>query len=243
MRDRRGVSLEAGERARLEASISETKTVDARRIIARAGDWLAQSTLLVEGIMSRYLDDRNGLRQLVAIHLPGDFVDLHAYPLKRLDHDVGTMTQVSIAIVPHVALDAITEEMPALTRKLWFATLLDAAIHRAWLFRLGRLDAVGRVAHFFCETDVRLQSAGLSDGRQFNLGLTQADVAEICGLTTVHVNRVVRHLREEGLCTFRNGKVEILDPAKLARRGQFDPSYLYIDNSKTFTSQDQRLRR
>jgi len=131
LRDRRGVRLEAGERARLEASISETKTVDARKIIARAGDWLGQSTLLVEGIMSRYLDDRNGLRQLVAIHLPGDFVDLHAYPLKRLDHDVGTMTQVSIAIVPHVSLDAITEEMPELTRKLWFATLLDAAIHRA----------------------------------------------------------------------------------------------------------------
>ncbi|HWT43554.1 MAG TPA: Crp/Fnr family transcriptional regulator [Sphingopyxis sp.] len=243
LRDRRGVSLEAGERARLEAAISETKTVDARKIIARAGDWLAQSTLLVEGIMSRYLDDRNGLRQLVAIHLPGDFVDLHAYPLKRLDHDVGTMTQVSIAIVPHVALDAITEEMPALTRKLWFATLLDAAIHRAWLFRLGRLDAVGRVAHFFCETDVRLQSAGLSDGRQFHLGLTQADVAEICGLTTVHVNRVVRHLREQGLCTFRNGKVEILDPGKLARRGQFDPAYLYIEGPEDHMPQEKRLRR
>lgn len=243
LRDRRGVRLEAGERARLEASISETKAVDARKIIARAGDWLGQSTLLVEGIMSRYLDDRNGLRQLVAIHLPGDFVDLHAYPLKRLDHDVGTMTQVSIAIVPHVALDAITEEMPELTRKLWFATLLDAAIHRAWLFRLGRLDAIGRVAHFFCETNARLQSAGLSDGREFMLGLTQADVAEICGLTTVHVNRVVRHLREEGLCTFRNGKVEILDPAKLARRGQFDPSYLYIDDPDSSTLQDQRHRR
>ncbi|MBL8652328.1 MAG: Crp/Fnr family transcriptional regulator [Sphingopyxis sp.] len=243
LRDRRGVSLEAGERARLEASISSTMTVDARKIIARAGERLDQSTLLVEGIMSRYLDDRNGLRQLVAIHLPGDFVDLHAYPLKHLDHDVGTMTPATIAIVPHVELDAITEEMPELTRKLWFATLLDAAIHRAWLFRLGRLDAIGRVAHFFCETNVRLQSAGLSDGRQFTLGLTQADVAEICGLTTVHVNRVVRHLREEGLCTFRNGKVEILDAAKLARRGQFDPAYLYIDDPESPPPPDQRPRR
>ena len=234
LRDRRGVSLEAGERARLEAAISTTSTVEARKIIARAGEWLDQSTLLVEGIMSRYLDDRDGLRQLVAIHLPGDFVDLHAYPLKRLDHDVGTMTPATIAIVPHVELDAITEEMPELTRKLWFATLLDAAIHRAWLFRLGRLDAIGRVAHF---------SAGLSDGRQFTLGLTQADVAEICGLTTVHVNRVVRHLREEGLCTFRNGKVEILDAAKLARRGQFDPAYLYIDDPASSPQPDQRARR
>lgn len=242
LRDRRGVSLEAGERERLEASITETKTVDARKIIARANEWLDQSTLLVEGIMSRYLDDRNGLRQLVAIHLPGDFVDLHAYPLKRLDHDVGTMTPVTIAIVPHVELDAITAEMPELTRKLWYATLLDAAIHRAWLFRLGRLDAIGRVAHFFCETDVRLQSAGLSDGREFMLGLTQADVAEICGLTTVHVNRVVRHLREQRLCIFRNGKVEILDPVKLARRAQFDPAYLYIEGPDADMPQE-KLRR
>jgi len=75
------------------------------------------------------------------------------------------------------------------------------------------------------------------------LGLTQADVAEICGLTTVHVNRVVRHLREEGLCTFRNGKVEILDPARLARRGQFDPSYLYIDDPDSSPPDDQRPRR
>ncbi len=232
LRDRRGVSLEADERARLEASISKVETLDARRIIARAGEWLDQSTLLVKGIMSRYLDDRNGLRQLVAIHLPGDFVDLHAYPLKRLDHDVGTMTAVTVAIVPHAELDAIAEERPELVRKLWFATLLDAAIHRAWLFRLGRLDAVGRVAHFFCETNIRLLSAGLSDGRSYGLGLTQADIAEICGLTTVHVNRVVRHLREERLCTFSNGKVEILDPLGLARRGQFDPAYLYIASDR-----------
>lgn len=242
LRDRRGVSLEPGEYARLEASIDRVETIDARRIIARAGDWLDQSTLLVEGIMSRYLDDRNGLRQLVAIHLPGDFVDLHAYPLKRLDHDVGTMTAATVAIVPHQALDAITAEMPDLTRKLWFATLLDAAIHRAWLFRLGRLDALGRVAHFLCETNVRLQSVGLSDGRRFALALTQADIGEICGLTTVHVNRVLRQLREEGLCLVRSGTVEIGDPLALARRGQFDPSYLYIEGADTAGMAVQRKR-
>jgi len=120
--------------------------------------------------------------------------------------------------------------MPQLTRKLWFATLLDAAIHRAWLFRLGRLDALGRVAHFLCETNVRLVSAGLSDGRRFALGLTQSDLAEICGLTNVHVNRVMRALREERLCTFRSSLVEIIEPDRLAKRGEFDPAYLYIDS-------------
>ncbi len=229
LRDKRGVSLEPAERSRIEAAISEIRTVEPRTIIARAGVPLQQSTLLLKGIMSRYIDDRNGLRQLVAVHVPGDFLDLHAFPLKVLDHDVSTMTTATVAIVPHVELESIMREMPQLTRKLWFSTLIDGAIHRAWLFRLGRLDGVGRVAHFLCETNARMVSAGLSDGRRFALGLTQTDLAEICGLTNVHVNRVMRHLREERLCVFRSSLVEILDPDRLAARGQFDPAYLYID--------------
>ncbi|WP_417603925.1 Crp/Fnr family transcriptional regulator [Novosphingobium anseongense] len=230
LRDKRGCRLEAHERARLETAIREIKTFPPRTTIVRAGDGLTQSLLLIEGFMSRYIDDRSGLRQLVAVHVPGDFVDLHAFPLKVLDHDVASMTSVTVAVVPHSELEAIEREMPGMARKLWFATLIDAAIHRAWLFRLGRLDAVGRVAHFLCETNARLVSAGLSDGYRFALGLTQNDIAEICGLTNVHVNRVMRHLREESLCVFRSSLVEIPQPNRLAVRGQFDPTYLYIDD-------------
>jgi CRP-like cAMP-binding protein len=229
LRNRRGASLEPAERARLEAAIAEVRVIDARTRIVRAGETLSQSTLLLEGFMCRYIDDRRGLRQLVAVHVPGDFVDLHAYPLKVLDHDVASLTSVTAAVVPHDALAQIERDAPELARKLWFATLLDAAIHRAWLFRLGRLDGMGRVAHFLCETNARLVVAGLSDGRRFALGLTQNDLAEICGLTNVHINRVMRALREEQLCVFRGSLVEIPDPARLAARGQFDPHYLYID--------------
>jgi len=228
LRDKRGVVLEPVERERLEAAITEVQVLAPRTVIVRAGEILQQSMLLIEGMMSRHIDDQQGLRQLVAVHVPGDFVDLHAFPLKYLDHDVATMTSATVAIVPHVELEAIAQEMPALTRKLWFATLLDAAIHRGWLFRLGRLDALGRIAHFLCETNARLVSAGLSDGRRFALGLTQADLAEICGLTNVHVNRVLRQLREEQLCLFKSSLVEILDLPRLAARGQFGPDYLYI---------------
>lgn len=233
LRHRRGVCLDVDERARLEAAISEIKTLPPRTNIVLAGEKLDKSILLLEGFMSRYIDDKNGLRQLVAVHVPGDFVDLHAFPLKVLDHDVATMTAATVAIMPHSELDAITSMLPALTRKLWFSTLIDASIHRAWLFRLGRLDAVGRVAHFISETNVRLMSAGLSDGRRFAMGLTQNDLAEICGLTNVHVNRVMRQLREEKLCVFRSSLVEIVDPAALAVRAQFDPDYLYIDLQST----------
>ncbi|GAB7552130.1 Crp/Fnr family transcriptional regulator [Novosphingobium sp. 11B] len=236
LRYKRGVSLFPDERVRLEASITEVQTIEPRKIVVRAGHELDHSTLLIEGILSRYIDDRQGLRQLVAIHVPGDFVDLHAYPLKVLDHDVATMTAATIAIVPHSELDAVIAERPQLGRKLWFSTLIDAAIHRAWLFRLGRLDAMGRVAHFLCETNARLLSAGLSDGHRFALGLTQTDLAEICGLTNIHVNRVLRQMREDGLCVFRSSLVEIPDPERLAARGQFDPAYLYIDDTQELPS-------
>ena len=104
----------------------------------------------------------------------------------RPDEEIGTFLAGAICVSPVavyweqasaklVQLDVIFAEMPQLERKLWFATLIDAAIHRAWLFRLGRLDAVGRVAHFLCETNARLVSAGLSDGRRFALGITQVE--------------------------------------------------------------------
>ncbi|MES2495798.1 MAG: Crp/Fnr family transcriptional regulator [Pseudomonadota bacterium] len=230
LRHRRQSALTDDERRCLEAAISDVRTIPAREIVIHARQQLTQSTLLVDGFLCRYQDDRNGLRQLVAVHVPGDFVDLHAYPLQALDHDVATLTEATIAMVPHSALDTILEERPMMARKLWYATLLDAAIHRAWLFRLGRLDAGGRIAHFLCETDARLQAVGLSDGRSFALGLTQTDLAEICGLTSVHINRVMRGLREEGIVSFRSSVVEILDPARLKRRAQFDSYYLYLDD-------------
>lgn len=240
LRDRRGVELDVQERQVLEKAIFEIRTIDARRTVVQAGEILSVSMLLLEGFMCRYLDDREGMRQLVAVQVPGDFLDLHAYPLKILDHDVASLTAATVAIIPHKALDDINAAMPELTRKLWFSTLLDAAMHRAWLFRLGRLDAVGRVAHFLCETNARLVSAGLSDGSRFALGITQADISEVCGITSVHANRVLRQLREEGLCVFRSSLVEIRDVEGLARRGQFNPAYLYIE-SKSGKPDSERL--
>lgn len=229
LRHRRGAILTQDERAALEGGIDKVETIGARQVIVRAGEPVSHSRLLVDGFMCRYIDDRRGLRQLVAFHVPGDFVDLHAYPLHTLDHDVATLTAATIATVPHDALDAMLAGHPDFARKLWYSTLLDAAIHRAWLFRLGRLDAGGRVSHFLCETNARLQAVRLSDGHSFALGITQNDLSEICGLTSVHINRVMRSLREEGIVSFRSSRVEIQDLKRLQRHAEFDPAYLYLD--------------
>ena len=214
----------------IEAALSEPRVLPAKQTHVRRGVAVRESTLLLDGMMGRYMVDREGNRQLVALHLPGDFVDLHAFPLRHLDHDVVTMTEATFSTVEHVALTRLCETLPHLMRMLWFSTLLDAAMHREWIFRLGRLDAAGRLAHFFCETALRLQAIDRSDGHSFDLPLTQRDIAEACGLTNVHVSRVVRALRQSGLFEIDAPRVTLLDRAAAWRLGEFDPQYLYFDD-------------
>lgn len=211
----------------LEDSIGSVKQIAARKQIVRAGVDIDASTLLLEGFICRYMDDREGQRQLVAVHVPGDFVDLHAFPMKRLDHDIATLGPVKVACYDHHTLQMITERYPHLTQKLWFSTLLDAAMHREWIFRLGRLGAEGRVAHLFCELNERLEMVGLAADGRFMLPMTQPDIAEASGLTGVHVNRVLRVLREKNLLTFKANEVRILDRKALAAVAEFEPQYLY----------------
>lgn len=230
LRNRSIAVLTDQERERLEAAVAERRRLPARATLLDRGEHLRQSTMLVTGFMIRYIDDTEGRRQIVAFHVPGDFVDLHAFPLHVLDHSIATLTEVEIGIVPHGALKRLTAEDPDLAQKLWGSTLLDAAMHREWLFRLGRLDAVGRVAHFFSETNARLAAIGYGDGKAFGLPINQTDLGEITGLTAIHVNRVLRMLREERICTFRSSRVEIADLPRLEQIGQFDPTYLYLEN-------------
>lgn len=102
--NRPGLELTVTERRLIEDAVVEIREVEPRKTIIEAGRRVEISTILVEGILSRYIDDRRGLRQLVAVQVPGEFVDLHAYPMKQLDHSIGTLTAAKIAIVPHIAL-------------------------------------------------------------------------------------------------------------------------------------------
>jgi len=229
LRGRGRSGLTQAEKDVLESAVERVERLPARSIVTRRGEAVTYSTLLLDGVMCRYMDARDGFRQLVALQLPGDFVDLHGYPLRRLDHDVGTLTEARIALIPHARIDKILVEHPHLTRLLWRSTLLDAALHREWIFRIGRLDAAGRLAHFLMETYHRLRAVGAADGGAFDFALTQQDLGEALGLTSVHVNRMLRRLREAGLAEFARGVVRITDHDRLARLGEFDPDYLYLE--------------
>jgi CRP-like cAMP-binding protein len=221
--------VSAEEEQALRDALGEVQTIPADRTFIPAGKELNSSTLLLEGFVCRYKDLSDGQRQITELHVAGDFVDLHSFTLKHLDHNIMALTASKVVQVPHENLKKITEAHPHLARVMWFSTNLDAAIHREWEVSLGRRSALQRAAHLFCELQVRLGLVGLSSEHEYALPITQAEFAECLGLTSVHVNRVLKELRERALVEFRNGRVTIRDLARLRRVAEFDPAYLYLD--------------
>jgi CRP-like cAMP-binding protein len=222
-------TLSAEEEKEVRSLVSHTIQVPADRTFIRAGQELRESTLLLDGWMARAKDLQSGQRQLAELQVPGDFTDLHGFTLKRLDHEIVTITACTVGVVPHERLKAMTERFPHLTRLYWFMTNLDAAIQREWTLSLGRRTALSRMAQLFCELLVRLEIAGLASNDAYDFPLTQVEVAECLGLTAVHVNRTLQELRRMNLIEVRDRRVDILDREGLRRVAEFDPSYLYLE--------------
>lgn len=226
---RRRDDLSAEEEDAVRALAGPSQSYPARACIVREGEPMDRSALLVEGFIGRNKALRDGERQITELHIPGDFADLHSFTLKRLDHDIIAISDCRISWVSHEALRNVIEGFPHLGRLFWFSTNLDAAIHRAWTVSLGRRDALERLAHLLCELRVRLEIVGMADATGYLLPLTQHDLADCLGLTAVHVNRVIKQLRELGLATVRSGRVSIADLASLQRLAEFSPDYLFLE--------------
>lgn len=202
-----------------------------RETIIRAGVPLRESLYLCSGFMGRFSCDRLGRRQIVALQVPGDYLDLSAYVLKTLDHEIDSFGPVTFRMTPHTALDRLKLDEPDLYYKLWRISMIDSSIHRYWIFRVGRLAGKVRLANFFCEMFVRLFARGLATPSGYALPTSQADLAEICGVTPVHVNRLLAELRLDGVCTFSGGRLEIADLIRLFRVGEHSRGYLFLPDS------------
>jgi len=197
------------------------------QVMVRPGQELTESMLLTAGFALRCKFTPEGTRQITEINIPGDFIDLHGFILKRLDHEITAASRCEIATVPHSELMRVTEEFTRLNRILWFQTLIDAAIHREWMLVLGKKRSRSRVAQLFCEMQARMAIIGLPSKEGYPLPFNQQDLADITGMTPVHLNRCLKELRDADLVTFRNGRVEFLDLNGLSREAQFVPEYLH----------------
>lgn len=210
-------------------AVSDVREVGEGETLVHAGDQLNNSTVLLDGIVGRVRDLSDGRRQIIDLHVPGDFYDLHAFLLKKLEHGIDALTPIRIAVVPHERLKIITERWPHLTRLLWTATLFDGAIQREKILSIGRRSAISRLAHLLCELYVRLKVVELANGDSYPLALTQSQIADAAGLTQVHVNRTLKELRDRDIATVRGGVVTITDRAALIDIAEFTADYLYLD--------------
>lgn len=231
--------LSEDEKQLVEDLIEREETLPAGAMIARRGADCSISTILIDGFARRVIE-RNGYPHIVGLQVPGDFVDLHGFALKRLDHDLYTLGPARVGRVSHVRLREVLQDRPHLARLLWFSTLLDSAIHREWILKLEDLSAAERVAHLFCEICHRLELVGMGSRTGFSLPLTQAQLAGMCGTTTVHMSRALRRLREATGVTFRHGELKCGDPDELMRYCEYDSSYLYGPGELRFSGPDYK---
>ncbi len=216
----------ADDRDAFAALIGEMRSVSTGQVLVDEASRPQISMVLLDGLVGRVSILREGGRQISGLNVPGDFLDLHSLLLRKMDHSLVALTNAAVVAVSHADLRWICETRPHLMRALWRETVVDGAIHREWLSALGRRPAAERLAHLFCEVYVRLKAVGLAGDYQFDLPLTQSDIADMVGISSVHVNRTLKTLRQEGLLEWRGGPATVHDWRSLARIAQFDANYL-----------------
>jgi CRP-like cAMP-binding protein len=224
------ISLSAEEEEILAKLPMQVASFGADQDIVREGDRPSRSFVLLEGFAITYSIVGDGKRQIMAFHIPGDIPDLQSLHLEVLDNGVGTITPCKVGFMQHDVLWGLCQQYPRIAAALWRETLIDAAIFRRWLTSVGRREAFGRVAHLLCEMCTRLKAVGLAEDHSCDFPITQTEIGDALGLSVVHVNRTLQHIREAGLIVLRSGKLQVLDWQGLKAAADFDPSYLHLKN-------------
>lgn len=224
-------TLSDEDKSLIDSSVTHSEHYASETDIIQEGDVPEYVNLITTGIACRYKLLENGRRQIVAYLLPGDFCDLHVFILDAMDHSIATMCEARVVKIPRERILALLER-PAISRALLMATLVDEATLREWLANLGQRPAEQRLAHLFCELYHRLEIVGLVHGGSIELPLTQTQLGDTTGLSTVHVNRSLQSLRAQGLILLKSRTLKILDHARLRTLAGFRANYLHSSAPK-----------
>lgn len=195
--------------------------------LVREGDRVAECCVLLAGYAARHKATSGGGRQIVSFDLAGDILDLQHIHLSRADHNVSTITDSTVGWVPVAELKRLAQERPQVADAMWQDTLICASIFREWVLNVGRRDGKARVAHLLCEFVARRQAAGLGSPERFELPMTQEHIADATGLTSIHVNRMLRALTEDGVIARDRREVRIADWERMQQVADFHPEYLH----------------
>jgi CRP-like cAMP-binding protein len=196
--------------------------------IVRAGEALGDCHLLLSGFAARAQEDTSGTRQIVGIGIAGDLLDIHGVILGRLEQDLVALSACEIATIPHAKVKALTRQSAAIQKIFWLQAAIDHSIQSAWIQALGTKRGTAKVAHLFCEMQLRLALVGIAMQMGFPLPLSQQELADYAGMTHVHLNRCLRELREARLVTFAQGWVKVEDWDGLKALARFDEAYLNL---------------
>jgi CRP-like cAMP-binding protein len=206
------------------------RDLKAHQYVVWDGDRPQNTCLLVSGFAFRHKLAGNGGRQILSIHMKGDLIDLQNSLLGVADHNVQMMTDGSVALVPAQAMVDLAFRMPGIGMAMWYETLVEGSIFREWILNVGRRDAFTAIAHLLCEFALRAEQAQISQATSYELPLTQEQLADAVGLTSVHVNRTLMRLEEEGHIRRNRRNIQIDDWQNLAKVADFEPRYLHVRN-------------
>ncbi len=209
------------------------RTVEVNAFVVRHGDKVTHACVLRSGFLFRHKVVIDGGRQIFSIHMAGDMVDLQNSLLGTADHNVQALTRAEVALIPRDAIYRIAFDRPSIGAAMWKDTLVDAAMFREWAANIGRRGARTRLAHLLCEFALRVQAADLGTHKGYELPMTQEQLADCTGLTSVHVNRMLKSLESDGLLTRTKRAVRVLDWKRLAAAGDFESSYLHLSPDRT----------
>jgi CRP-like cAMP-binding protein len=199
----------------------------ANQTIVVEGERPTQSCLLSDGFCIRAKGLLDGRRQILSIHIPGEIPDLQSLHLHVLDHDLITLTDCTLGFISHASLRRLNRERPNVGEVLWRDTLIDASMFREWIVNVGQRPAASRLAHIVAELMSRLKIIGRVKGADFEMPLTQEQLGQAMGITPVHVNRIIKQFRDDGVMDIHRGRVSIISEAKLLELADFDSRYLH----------------
>jgi len=220
------VALSSKELAVLEALHQRRRSFVAGRDLVHQGQSDQAAYILASGWVCSYKLQPNGTRQIVDFQVAGDFLGLRSVLLRTSDHSFEPIVNIqAIEVLASDLLDAF-EQTPRLATAILWAASRDEAMVVEHLVGMGQRDSEARMAHFLLELGAKLALVGLGSKAGYDCPLTQYHLADAMGLSAVHVNRVLRKLRQDGLVTFRNGRVIFDDFDRLAALADFDPAYM-----------------
>ncbi|MCL9997905.1 MAG: Crp/Fnr family transcriptional regulator [Erythrobacter sp.] len=216
----------------IEDLCHKTRKIPSKQYLSRGGQGALSFSVLLSGWAARFQVVRNGGRQITQLLLPGDAFDYDPHSSDEAVDEIVTLHDCAVVNINYTEIYRAIEGSPAIRSAMLNYGCMENAIFASWVVNIGRRDAYERMAHLICELQHRLtiDDAGEVEN-EFLFPLTQEDLADVLGLTPVHINRKLQMLRENDMIRLRSKRMTILNLPGLKKIAGFNPSYLTSRNS------------